>query len=72
MDTADIIAQLEEQLENVNRAISALRGGARPNGKSAAKAVPSNGRRRHMSASARKKISDAAKARWARWKKAKS
>lgn len=71
MDTAEIIAQLEEQLENVNRAISALQGG-RPNGRSSSKAAPSNGRRRHMSASARKKISDAAKARWARWKKAKS
>jgi hypothetical protein len=72
MNTADIIAQLEGQLENVNRTIAALRGGARPNGRSSSKPGPSNGRRRHMSAAARKKISEAAKARWARWKKAKA
>jgi len=72
MDTADIIAQLEEQLENLNRAIAALKGGKRPNGRSLSKAGPTNGRSRHMSAAARKKISDAAKARWARWKKAKA
>jgi hypothetical protein len=72
MDTAEIIAHLEEQLDNVKRAIAALQGGTRSNGRTTAKAGPSNGRRRHMSAAARKKISDAAKARWARWKKAKS
>jgi hypothetical protein len=73
MDTAEIIAQLEEQLENVKNALAALQGGRRTNGKAANKTVgPTNGRRRHMSAAARKKISDAAKARWARWKKAKA
>jgi hypothetical protein len=72
MDTAEIIAQLEEQLDNLNRAIAALRGGHRSNGRASSKAGPTNGRRRHMSAAARKKISDAAKARWARWKKAKA
>jgi hypothetical protein len=73
MDTAEIIAQLEEQLENVKNALAALQGGRRANGRAVTKtAGPSNGRRRHMSAAARKKISDAAKARWARWKKAKS
>jgi hypothetical protein len=71
MDTAGIIAQLEEQLENLNRAIAALKGGGRPNGRSS-KAGATNGRRRHMSPAARKKISEAAKARWARWKKAKA
>ncbi len=73
MDTAEIIAHLEAQLENVKKALSALQGGTRRSGRSpSSKAAPSNGRRRHMSAAARKKISDAAKARWARWKKAKS
>jgi len=72
MDTAGIIAQLEEQLENLNRAIAALKGGRRANGRSSSKAGPTNGRRRHMSPAARKKISEAAKARWARWKKAKA
>ncbi len=72
MDTAEIVAQLEEQLEKIKKAITALQGGARRYGKAAAKAGPRNGRRRHMSAAARKKISDAAKARWARWKKAKA
>ena len=72
MDTAEIIAQLEEQLENVKKALTALQGGRRVNGRATAKAKPTNGRRRHMSAAARKKISDAAKARWARWKKAKA
>jgi hypothetical protein len=71
MDTAGIIAQLEEQLENLNRAIAALKGG-RANGRSSSKAGSTNGRRRHMSPAARKKISEAAKARWARWKKAKA
>jgi hypothetical protein len=72
MDTAEIIAQLEEQLENLNRAIAALKGGKRSNQRSSSKTGPSNGRRRHMSPAARKKISEAAKARWARWKKAKA
>jgi hypothetical protein len=74
MDTAEIIAQLEQQLENVKKALTALQGGTRRSGRSSSsyKAAPANGRRRHMSAAARKKISDAAKARWARWKKAKS
>lgn len=72
MDTAEIIAQLEQRLENVKKALTALQGGTRRSGSSTSRTAPSNGRRRHMSAAARKKISDAAKARWARWKKAKA
>ena len=33
MDTAEIVAQLEEQLENVKKAIAALQGGTRRYGK---------------------------------------
>jgi len=66
VDTAAIIAELEDRRDRINSAIEALqsRGGKRV----AAKAT--NGRKRHLSAAARKRISDAMKKKWAQRKKA--
>jgi hypothetical protein len=75
MDTANIIEELENQLSNINRAITALRGndGHGKRGLSKANASthggPTNGRRRHLSAAARKRIGEAMKKRWAERKK---
>lgn len=75
MDTMNILNDLREQRERINNAIVALEGavgngrrGRRPGPQAAA---ATNGRRgrRTMSAAARKKISDAAKRRWAKAKK---
>jgi len=62
MDIAAVIAELEAERERLDEAISALRGGKRGPGRSR------NGRRHRMSAAARKKISEAAKKRWAKLK----
>lgn len=68
MDTAAIIAELEARRDQINSAIEALRtsggGGKRT------KAKATNGRKRHLSAAARKRISDAMKKKWAQRKKA--
>ena len=66
MDTQAILAALENQLENINQAIAALRGGntARQNRQ------PSHGNKgRHLSPAARKRISAAMKKKWAERKK---
>jgi hypothetical protein len=64
MDTAGIIAALEAERDRLNTAITALRStrAGRPAG--------TNGRKRHLSAAARKRISEAQKKRWAARKKA--
>jgi hypothetical protein len=59
MDTAAIIAQLEEERDRINQAIAHLNGSNRNHA----------GRKRHMSAEARRKISLAQKRRWAAQKK---
>lgn len=75
MDIDRIVAELEQERERINQAIGLLKGVgsssrtravASPNGRTRA------GRRRGMSAAARKRISDMMKKRWAeRRKKAK-
>jgi hypothetical protein len=70
MDTASIVAELEAERDRLNRAIAALRGST--NGRRTRKesAVgPTNGRKRHMSAAARQRISIAMKKKWAARKK---
>jgi hypothetical protein len=73
MDKASIIEELESQLSNINQAITALRGkdrhGRRGRPKVSTDGGPSNGRRRHLSAAARKRIGEAMKKRWAERKK---
>lgn len=71
MDFASIVEQLKEERNRLNQAIAALEGtnpssgrGRRAAGKGRA------GRKRRMSAEARRRISTAQKKRWARQKKA--
>ena len=59
MDTASIIAALEAERDRLNSAIMALQGHARGQSR------PANGAKRTLSASARKRISEAQKKRWA-------
>ena len=66
VDTAAIIAELEARRDRINSAIEALQS---KGGKGAAKKA-TNGRKRHLSAAARKRISDAMKKKWAQRKKA--
>jgi hypothetical protein len=57
MDTAAIIAELEAERERLNQAIEAL---------TASHAVGTRrGRRRHLSAASKKRISDAMRKTWA-------
>lgn len=74
MEVKKIIAELEEQIARLKEARSLLAGvttGAkrrgRPPGKSSARG---NGRKRHLSAEGRKRISEALKRRWAARRKA--
>ena len=58
--------QVEAELGKIDAAISALQGlGARSGNTNRGGGVP---RRRVMSAAARKRIADAQRARWAKWK----
>lgn len=66
VDTAAIIAELEAERDRLNRAIAALQVSGGGRGRITAKRT---GRRRHVSAAARKRISDAQKKRWAARKK---
>ncbi len=66
MDINRILAELRAERTNLDAVISALEG---MDGRSARRS--NNGRRRRrLSAAARKRISDAQKARWAKQKKA--
>jgi hypothetical protein len=73
LDTDRIIGLLKDERERIDGAIAALEGGRSPKRTSAA-SVTSGGsqprKRRHMSAEARKRISEAQKKRWAKQKKA--
>ena len=62
----NIIRDLEEERERIDAAIEALRamGHASNNHNQATRRGP----RRQMSAAARKRIADAQRRRWARWK----
>jgi len=77
MDTQSILAQLKSERDRLDTAIAALEGsGPRRRGRPAGSgkaASKTNRPRRHMSASARKRISEMMKQRWAeRKRKAKS
>jgi hypothetical protein len=64
LDTQAILEALESQLENVNQAIAALRGG------NAERRAPGHGNKgRHLSRPARKRISAAMKKKWAERKR---
>jgi hypothetical protein len=67
VDTAAIIAELEAERDRLNRAIAALQVSGGGRGRTIAKEA--NGRKRHLSAAARKRISEAMKKRWAARKK---
>jgi hypothetical protein len=62
MDTASIVAELEAERDRLNTAITALQSSSREPGRPA---QSTNGRKRHMSAAARKRISNAMKKNWA-------
>jgi hypothetical protein len=63
MDLRDIIAQLHAERARLDQAIAALEGSAPRRGR--LPKVVTGGKRRAMSAAARKRISAAMKARWA-------
>jgi hypothetical protein len=69
MDTASIIAELEAQRDRLDSAIAALRGS-----RSTLRTISGrpDGRRRRLSAAARRKIGQAMKKRWAEKKKKKT
>ena len=73
----DIVKELKQQRDRLDAAIAALEGGRgsrkAANGRRKTRQGAPNGRRkgkRTLSAAARKRISEAAKARWAKAKKA--
>jgi hypothetical protein len=72
LDTERIISLLKDERERIDRAIAALEGGRSPKRTSGA-SVTSGGsqprKRRHMSAKARKRISEVQKKRWAAQRK---
>jgi len=72
LDTERIIGLLKEEKERIDRAIAALEGGRSPKRTSAASVFPDGSprrKRRHMSAEARRRISEAQKKRWVKQKK---
>jgi transposase len=76
MDINNILADLKRERDRLNSAIAALEGSGqrrrgRPAGSGSAGASAHAGRRprRHMSAAARKRISDMMKQRWAERKR---
>jgi hypothetical protein len=66
LDTQSIIAELEAGRDRLNAAIEALQG---TRGKRSKPAGKTDGRRRQLSAAARKRIGEAMKKRWAERKK---
>jgi len=65
MNTAQILEEVEAEISRLQNVVALLRGG------SAGSAAKASGKgKRTMSAAARKRISDAQKARWAKQKKA--
>ena len=76
MDIQNIVADLKRERDRLNSAIAALEGAGprrrgRPAGSGAGSSSAPKGRRprRHMSASARKRISEMMKQRWAERKR---
>jgi exonuclease VII small subunit len=69
MDTNQIISELEAEKTRLDEAINALRGlGSGGNGRRGRK--PGRRGRRHLSAAAKKRISEMMKKRWAERKRA--
>jgi hypothetical protein len=68
MDTATIIEELEAERDRLNQAIAALQSSRPRPGRPAASGTR-DGRKRHLSAAARKRIGEAMKKRWAERKK---
>jgi hypothetical protein len=70
LDTQSIIAELEAERDRLDEAIRALQGTRRGPGRPRIASTTGNGRRgqRHLSASARKRISEGMKKRWAKAK----
>jgi len=70
MDIESVVTALKQQRARIDQAIAALegtgRGGRR--GRPPKAGSPLGRPHRHMSAAARKRISQAMKARWAKWK----
>jgi hypothetical protein len=68
----DIITQLKEERDRIDAAIRALSGGTGRGRPAAGRVASTNGRRkrRTLSVAARRKIAAAARARWAKAKKA--
>jgi hypothetical protein len=64
MDTATIIAELEAERDRLDSAIAALQGS-----KTRTRSGRLDGRKRHLSAAARRRIGLAMKKRWAERKK---
>jgi hypothetical protein len=73
LDTQSIIAALERERDRLDSAIRALQATSVGDGRRSGGAKPANGRRGRppLSAAARKRISMAMKARWAKRKKKK-
>ncbi len=67
MDTKQILADLRIELNRLNQAIAALESldGTAPATTPAATAAPKQSRKRGLTPAGRKRISEAAKARWA-------
>jgi len=71
VDIAQIVDDLKAERDRIDQAINALIGNqARKRGRPRLMAEPTQPKRR-MTAAARKKISQAAKKRWALWRKKK-
>ena len=70
MNIESIVSALKEQRGRIDQAVAALEGlGSPPRRGRPPKATSTQSRsRRHMSAAARKRISEAMKQRWAKWK----
>jgi hypothetical protein len=68
MDIAIVVAALKEQRTRIDHAIAALEGVSSPGRRGRpSKAAATTGRQ--ISAAARKRISEAMKQRWAKWKR---
>jgi|ERR1017187_5260769 hypothetical protein len=70
MDTQAIVSNLKDERSRIDQAISALEGltSTAPRRGRPPKATTTGGKRRRMSPAARKRISEAMKQRWAKWK----
>jgi hypothetical protein len=70
MDIANVVAALKEERGRIDKAIAALEslGSAGRRGRPPRAVATASRQRRGMSAAARKRISEAMKQRWAKWK----